>query len=123
MLVQAASPFRKQASNYLKVLTIQPLNPPDSAQGKGESIAAWSPTMSLSRKGGGCRSARRLHEARRRGRKAHVPLGEVQFSSIVPSSIVVLVALCCVGGRDGQLGVDLVEGRLGVRKTELAPEQ
>lgn len=108
---------------YLKVLAIQSFNPPDGAQGKGESIAAWSPTMCLASKGGGCRSARRLQEARRSGRKAHVALREVQLPSIVPSSIVVLFALCDVGGRDGQLGVDLVEGRLRVRKTELAAEQ
>jgi hypothetical protein len=41
----------------------------------------------------------------------------------MPSSIVVLVAVSGIGGGDGQLGSDLVEGCLGGGESELALEE
>lgn len=41
----------------------------------------------------------------------------------MPSSIAILITLGDVGGRDGKLGVDLVEGGLGVGKAELTLEE
>lgn len=56
-----------------------------------------------------------LGEARGRGGEAHIVLGEVQLSGIAPAPLVLLVTLGDVGGRDGELGIDLVEGVLGGR--------
>ena len=79
--------------------------------------------MCLSGKGRGGRNTGRLREARGCGGKAHVAFREMQFPSVVPSSIVVPVTLGGVGGWDGELGVDLVEGVLGLRKAELVLEE
>lgn len=47
----------------------------------------------------------------------------MKLSGIMPSSLVILITLGNVGGRDGQLSVDLVERGLGVGKAELVLEK
>lgn len=64
-----------------------------------------------------------MEEASGGCREAHEVLGQVQLSSIVPSSVVVLIAVGNVGRWDGKLSVDLVEGRLGGGEAELALEK
>lgn len=79
--------------------------------------------MGLSRKSRRCRDAGGLREAGGRRREAYEALREVQLPRVVPSSIVVLVTLCNVGGRDGELCVDLVQRVLRGGQAELALEQ
>jgi hypothetical protein len=64
--------------------------------------------MSLAGKGHGRRGTSCLCEARRGGRETHVRLGQMQLPGIMPSSVLIPIALGRVGGRDGKLGVDLV---------------
>lgn len=47
----------------------------------------------------------------------------MQLASIMPAPIMILVALRRVGGRNGELGVDLVQGVLRGRQTELILEE
>lgn len=43
----------------------------------------------------------------------------MELAGIVPAPIAVLVSLCDVGWRNGELGGDLVEGVLGAGEAEL----
>lgn len=47
----------------------------------------------------------------------------MELAGIVPSSIMVFIAIRGIRGRDGELGIDFVEGCLGVRETELVLEK
>lgn len=47
----------------------------------------------------------------------------MQFADVVPSSIMVLIALRCVGRRNGELGTDFTKGVLGGRQAELVLEE
>jgi hypothetical protein len=62
---------------YLKVLAIQALDPPYSAEREGETVAARSSPMSLSGERGGRGGAGRLNEARGGSGEANVRLGEM----------------------------------------------
>lgn len=112
-----------RAPTYLVVLAVQPLHLSDGAERKGEAISAGTRTVRLAREERRRRETGGLQEARRRGREADVRLGQVQLADVVPAPVVVLVARYRVRGRDGQLRVDLVEGRLRRRQPELALEQ
>lgn len=107
----------------LEVLAVQPLYPPNRREGECKAISAGPSTMRLAGENGRCRGAGRLEEAGRGGGEAEIRLGEMKLAGILVAPITVPFALGRIGGRDGQLGRDLVERMLGRRQAELALEK
>lgn len=110
---------------YLKVLTVESLDPTDGAEGKSEAVTTGASSMSLARERRRSRCAGAADEAGRGSGKADVGFREVQLADVVPASLSVLLALGDVRVRrgDGQFGSDLVQGRLGVGEPELVLEE
>lgn len=115
--------YEKSAAPYLEVLAVEPLYPANGTERKGEAIAARATAVSLPGKGSRGRDAGGLREARRSGGETNKTLREMQFPSVMPSSIVSFISLRYVGRRYSKLSIDLDERVLGGGEAELPLEQ